>query len=66
MDKDSALYFVILEEMNSDMEIPWKIQARLLKLYEDSNEQQRKIIDDIFMDLTGWTFPTLKEKAGLS
>ena len=58
------LYEIIQDEMLTDDEGTDKISSRLKYAYKDADESGKRLIDDIFINLTGWTMNILLEKAG--
>jgi hypothetical protein len=58
------LYEVIEQEMQNDDEPSYKKSQRLMDTYERADASGKAYIDDVFMTLTGWSFPTLMKKAG--
>jgi hypothetical protein len=60
--EETTLYEIIVQEIHSDDESPEKISRRLKATYENASQNEKKIINDIFITLTGWSFETLLEK----
>ena len=53
------LYDDIVNEMNEDGTNTDYISAKLIKDYNNSARPKQRIIDDVFITLTGWTLNTL-------
>lgn len=51
---------VIQEQMLLDDECSEKKSYTLESQYEEATENEKKIIDNIFITLTGWTYPSLR------
>ena len=61
-EKISNIIPAIMGEVASDSENESKA---LLRYYKHCNGSERTAIDNVFMYLCGWTFPTILEKCGL-
>lgn len=55
----------IIHALIDDDEQPYRKEARLLSIYADSNQKEKKFIDQIFITITGWSLNTLiKDEEG--
>lgn len=59
----SALMETILEEINSDEESPDKKGERILENYLNATQSEQALMNELFMNLTGYSFETLIEMA---
>lgn len=50
-------------EVQTDDESFDKRDRQLLRIWKDSNKEQRAIIDDVLITLCGWSFDTLRKMA---
>lgn len=65
-DNFAKLYEKFQQEFLEDTQIPSKVGEQLYDTYYLANEQERKIIDDIFTNICGWRFYTLLEMADIN
>lgn len=64
-EKSMNLHEIILNEILTDDTDTEFISARLIKDYYNSALVKKRIIDDVFITLTGWTLKTLIERASV-
>lgn len=56
---------VFHEAYTTDDEPDDKQENRLVDLYRESNKQEKQLMNDIFITITGYSFETLCETAGI-
>jgi hypothetical protein len=52
----------LMEEIASDRE---NESRKLLRYYMGCNRQEKTVVNNIFMYVCGWTFPTILRKCGI-
>lgn len=55
----TRLYYEILGSIETDEEPPIDIGRGLMAIWHDLTEPERDIMNNIFINLTGWTFKSL-------
>lgn len=53
---------IIQDELLSDDECTQKKTDRLITQFQNANESEKKIINDVLINLTGWSYDTLIQK----
>jgi hypothetical protein len=61
-EKISNIIPTLMEEIASDRE---NESEKLLRYYLRCNRQERAVVNNIFLYVCGWTFPTLLKKCGI-
>ena len=51
----------IFEEMSTDGDADERQAERLVRLYQESSQKEKELIDQVMMCICGWTMKTLIE-----
>jgi hypothetical protein len=61
-EKSNNIIPTLIREIESDGE---NESRKLLLYYMRCNRQEKTVIDNVLMNLCGWTFPTILKKCGI-